>query len=114
MWGQPPKPALSESERAVQRPRSIGPQSLGRGHPIPDPCHSEPGAKPGEEPAVCLLRIEPHPHSVPPRHHESALHLLPHKSKKEPDCVGATATPWPSLLLRYRRNLAYEEQKHHH
>jgi hypothetical protein len=37
------------------------------------------------------LDLTHHPHSVPPRHHESALHLLPHKRKKEPDCEGATA-----------------------
>ena len=39
----------------------------------------------------------PHPHSVPPRRHESALHPLPHKRKKEPDREGATAMPWPFL-----------------
>jgi len=33
-------------------------------------------------------RHGPHPHSVPPRHHESPWHFLPHKSKKESDCEG--------------------------
>src|SRR5438309_2199591 len=60
------------------------------------PCHSEPGAKPGEEPAVSLPKHQPKVSGKSKRiWHESGLAFPPHKCKKEPDCEGVTAKPWP-------------------